>query len=135
MPDLDPWSTVQLVPPGPSSKFAGFVHFGDLSTEVLAVEYLALQELVTKGEDDDDDDEVQSRVVPAVVDASGMLRFLEQGTEGNEGFACLAATEAACHENLAKILAELRAKLAPSAVALPPAAAEPPAVEGTSDAT
>ncbi len=143
MPEpLDPWSTVQLVPPGPNSRFAGFVHFADLSTEVLAVDYLALQELVTKSEDDDDDDEVQSRVVPVVVDATGQLLFLEAGTAGNEGLACLAPSEAACHEFLGKLLAELRSKLAAAPAAVVPtpadvAAAEPatPAAEGTPDAS
>jgi hypothetical protein len=115
------WVTMALHPPSPNARFAAFVNRlddGTYKSTVLAVDYVALQQitLAPKGDDDDDAadlETMESRVVPLVFDWTGAARYCVLG--GDEGFAALGPTEEAVAAKGHEIANGLRAAEAAAA--------------------
>lgn len=92
--DVEAWVTVQLQPPPFGAQFAAFVEpqeKGGYKVRTVPVAFFLLQHL---SYDDNDGEQLDSRVIPAVVQPTGELLELDGGRGGgpDHGFAGVGST-------------------------------------------
>jgi hypothetical protein len=140
---LDPWTTIRLYPPGPNCLFAGFIDIANQRTEVLPVDYMALQQQVVAvdplpgGDPDDADEDIETRVVPLVFTLDGKPWYCLQSGDlvsSTYAFACLGGTEAACKASVNTLFERTRAAVAATAAAAAAPAPAAAAEGGSTDA-
>ena len=138
-PALETWTTIRLAPPGPNCLFAGFIDIVNQRTEVLPVDYMALQQQTVTvdppaGDPDGElDEDIETRVVPLVFNLDGRPWYCLPGEQVSptHAFACLGGTEATCKANVNTLFERTRAAVA---VATAAAAAPAPAEGSNPDA-
>jgi hypothetical protein len=108
--EIEPWITVQLVPPAPGGYFAAFIVGGpapaDLKVSTRPLAWFALQHLAWTEEGEE---LMEARVVPVVLEPSGEAIYLDAGKSGgpDHGFAGIAQSAAEAERIGAAVLAEL----------------------------
>jgi hypothetical protein len=135
---LEPWTTIRLYAPGPNCLFAGFIDIASQRTEVLPVDYMALQQQMVAVDpppgrgDDEPDEDIETRVVPLVFTLNGQAWYCLPGEQvsPSHAFACLGSTEAACKAAVNTLFERTRAVVSAAAAA----ATTSPAEGGNPDA-
>lgn len=115
--DAPTWMTLALHPPSPNCKFAAFVRNvdGALVCSVLPVDFVAIQEQRTIGDDPDgDDDDVASRTVPLIIEWTGkpLICSLDGG---DDAFVACAPTFEDAEARARAVVARLEGAAAPPA--------------------
>lgn len=102
--EIEPWVTIQLTPPAPGGRFAAFITGEGIATRPIA--FFALQHLAYE---EDGADELDSRIVPVVLEPDGTALYLDRGEAGagDHNFAGMGDTAADAELIGLAVLAEL----------------------------